>query len=109
MKARSDRTNEQLQNWLKELALVGAAVNRGTPMDELLNMVAKTACNLMAYDFCSVTLPDADSQVLTIAGSHGLSPEYIRAVNVLHPIRLRGTSVPSPSSQGVQTGHPYTG
>lgn len=106
MKARSDRTSEQLEGWLKALVLIGAAINRNMPLDELLNMSAKTACKLMAYDFCSVTLPSPDSQVLRVEGSHGLSAEYIQAVNILHPIRLRGASVPSPSSQAFKLGIP---
>ncbi|MGO4807159.1 helix-turn-helix domain-containing protein [Arthrobacter sp. 2MCAF15] len=106
MKERSDRTAELLRGWLKALASVGSAVNRGISKNDLLNMVAKTACELMGYDFCSVTVPDAASAVLLIEGSHGLSDDYIRNVNATHPIRLQGTSLPSPSSQAFTLGIP---
>jgi sugar diacid utilization regulator/GAF domain-containing protein len=106
VKARSDRTAEHLQGWLSALAGVGASVNRGISLDELLDIVARTACELMDYNFCSVTLPDASSQVLLIEGSYGLSAEYIREVNAMHPIRLHGASLPSPSSQAYRLGIP---
>lgn len=106
VKARSDRTAEHLQGWLSALAGVGASVNRGIALDELLDIVARTACELMDYNFCSVTLPDASSQVLLIEGSYGLSAEYIREVNAMHPIRLHGASLPSPSSQAYRLGIP---
>jgi sugar diacid utilization regulator len=91
---------------LKALGDVGSAVNRGISQNDLLNLVAKTACELMRYDFCSVTVPDAASTVLVIEGSHGLSDDYIRNVNATHPIRLQGTSLPSPSSQAFTMGIP---
>jgi sugar diacid utilization regulator len=106
VKERSDRAAERLRDWLKALAGVGSAVNRGISQNDLLNMVAKTACELMRYDFCSVTVPDMASTVLVIKGSHGLSDDYIRNVNATHPIRLQGMSLPSPSSQAFTLGIP---
>ncbi|WP_017198068.1 GAF domain-containing protein [Arthrobacter sp. M2012083] len=106
MKERSDRAAERLRNWLKALGSIGSAVNQGVSVDELLTMVAKTASELMSYDFSSVTVPDATGTVLQIRGSYGLSDEYIRDVNSLHPIRLRGTSLRSPSSQAFAMGIP---
>ncbi|MCM0614443.1 GAF domain-containing protein [Paenarthrobacter sp. TYUT067] len=81
-------------------------MNQGVSVDELLTMVARTASELMSYDFSSVTVPDATGTVLQIRGSYGLSDEYIRDVNSLHPIRLRGTSLRSPSSQAFAMGIP---
>ncbi|WP_454698378.1 helix-turn-helix domain-containing protein [Arthrobacter humicola] len=106
MKERSDRAAERLRDWLKALAGVGSAVNRGISQHDLLSMVAQTACELMHYDFCSVTVPDAASTVLVIEGSHGLTADYIRNVNATHPIRLQRTSLPSPSSQAFTLGIP---
>ncbi|TVU61293.1 GAF domain-containing protein [Paenarthrobacter nitroguajacolicus] len=106
MKERSDRTAERLRSWLKALGTVGAAVNGGISLDELLNMVSRTASELMGYDFCSVTVPDANNTVLVISGSYGLSEDYIREVNALHPIRLQGMSIPSPSTQAFKLGIP---
>lgn len=106
VKERSDRASERLRNWLKALGSIGSAVNQGVSVDELLTMVARTASELMSYDFSSVTVPDATGTVLQIRGSYGLSDEYIRDVNSLHPIRLRGTSLRSPSSQAFAMGIP---
>jgi GAF domain-containing protein/sugar diacid utilization regulator len=106
VKERSERTAERLQNWLKALAHVGAAVNQGISLNELLNLVARTASDLMGYDFCSVTVPDSTGTFLVISGSHGLSDDYIQDVNAIHPIRLQGMALPSPSTQAFKLGIP---
>ena len=71
---------QHLQGWLKALADVGAAVNHGVSLNELLDLIAKTACKLMSYDFCAITIPDKASEVLLIEGSYGLSADYIREI-----------------------------
>ncbi|QOT19840.1 GAF domain-containing protein [Paenarthrobacter sp. YJN-5] len=106
MKVRAEHTAEQLQRWLHAMAHFGAAVNSGVSLKELLDLVAQTACELMSYDFCAITLPDKDKKVLLIEGSYGLSAEYVQDVNAAHPIRLRGVSAPSPSSQAFALGVP---
>ncbi|MDP9906054.1 helix-turn-helix domain-containing protein [Arthrobacter bambusae] len=97
---------QHLQGWLKALAHIGAAVNRGVSLSELLDLIAKTACELLSYDFCAITIPDAASQVLVIEGSYGLSAEYIRDINERHPVRLHGVHTPSPSGQAFALGVP---
>lgn len=97
---------QQLQGWLRALADIGAAVNHGVSLNELLDLIAMTACKLMSYDFCAITIPDAASRVLVIAGSYGLSADYIREINATHPVRLHGVHTPSPSGQAFAMGVP---
>ncbi|GAA3316241.1 helix-turn-helix domain-containing protein [Arthrobacter ramosus] len=104
MKLRAEHTSEQLQWWLRALARVGAAVNRGVSMRELLDLVAKTACELMSYDFAAVMLPDPSLDSLLIEGSYGLSADYVRELNE-HPLRIHGFPK-VPSSQVFALGVP---
>ncbi|BCW06982.1 MULTISPECIES: GAF domain-containing protein [Micrococcales] len=97
---------QHLQGWLKALADVGAAVNHGVSLNELLDLIAKTACKLMSYDFCAITIPDKASEVLLIEGSYGLSADYIREINSAHPLRLHGVHTPTPSGQAFAMGVP---
>ena len=78
----------QLEHWLDELAGIGEALGGDEPVSNLVDRVARTACTLLGYDFCAVFLPATDRRALTIAGSHGLSPEYIDQVNAERPILL---------------------
>lgn len=84
----SDADRLELRRWLAGVAEIGAAVARQDPLDDLLGRVARTACELLAYDFCGVFLPDASGRALVIRGYHGLSPEYVAQVNAEHPILL---------------------
>lgn len=97
---------QHLQGWLQALAQIGAAVNHGVSLGELLDLIAKTACKLLSYDFCAITIPDSTSQVLVIEGSYGLSADYVREVNATHPIRLHGVHTPTPSGQAFAMGIP---
>ncbi|MDR6688673.1 sugar diacid utilization regulator/GAF domain-containing protein [Arthrobacter sp. 1088] len=101
---RTDRLAEQLQGWLQSVKDIGSAVNQGVSLDALLKVIAETACRLMSYDFCGITLPDPENRVLLIKGSFGLSDEYVQDVNATHPIRLHGVSNPAPSSQAFTLG-----
>lgn len=81
-----DRT--ELRRWLGGVAEIGAAVTRQEPLGSLLDRVARTACELLDYDFCGVFLPDGTGRALVIRGYHGLSPDYVAQVNAQHPILL---------------------
>ncbi|MFF1832112.1 helix-turn-helix domain-containing protein [Paenarthrobacter sp. NPDC058040] len=106
MKVRPGRSAQQLQGWVQALAEIGATVNRGVSLHELLDLVAQTACRLMSYDFCAITMPDETSQALLIEGSFGLPEQYIRDVNTLPRIRLQGLHTPTPSAQAFSLGIP---
>jgi sugar diacid utilization regulator/GAF domain-containing protein len=99
----SDR-HVELQRWLAGIARIAAAVNAPVSLPRLLDLVSQTACELMGYRFCGVTLADTARGVLVIEGSHGLSAEYIAGVNAEHPIVLRpGDPDEAPSSRAFTT------
>jgi sugar diacid utilization regulator len=85
----ADQRHAELQRWLSGIARIAAAVNTPASLPELLQLVSGTACELMDYQFCAVTLADPERGVLVIEGSFGLSAEYISGVNAEHPIILR--------------------
>jgi sugar diacid utilization regulator len=60
----------------------------------------------MGFDFCAVTLPDPNCQVLRFEGSYGLSAEYITEVNSVNPIRISHGPHAAPSSEAFLTGKP---
>uniref|UniRef100_UPI001878596E GAF domain-containing protein n=1 Tax=Nocardioides lijunqiniae TaxID=2760832 RepID=UPI001878596E len=94
----------ELRRWLSGIAAIGAAVSRQEPLDALLGLVARTACELLDYDFCGVFLPDASRGALVIRGYHGLSPEYVEQVNAEHPILLAGAREgEAPTSRAFRT------
>jgi sugar diacid utilization regulator/GAF domain-containing protein len=102
----SDR-HVELQRWLAGIARIAAAVNAPVSLPRLLELVSQTACELMGYRFCGVTLADVARGVLVIEGSHGLSAEYIAGVNADHPIALRpGDPDEAPSSRAFTTRRP---
>jgi sugar diacid utilization regulator len=88
MSAPTSRPDLPLERWLDALAGIGEAVGGDEPVNDLVDRVARTACDLLGYDFCAVFLPDDDARALTIVGSHGLSPDYIAKVNADRPILL---------------------
>ncbi|MCW2724283.1 MAG: Two component domain sensor and regulator [Frankiales bacterium] len=103
--SRTDERHVELQRWLAGIARIAAAVNAPVSLAELLDLVSRTACELMDYRVCAVTLADTERGVLVIEGSHGLSAEYIAGVNADHPIALRpGDPDQAPSSRAFTTG-----
>ncbi|MFF0223484.1 helix-turn-helix domain-containing protein [Streptomyces sp. NPDC004629] len=94
-----------LRTWLGAIADLAEAVNGTGSVHSLLDLVARTACRLMSYDFCAVLLPDRTHQVLTIEGACGLSATYIKGVNIKHPVRIgAGERGEAPSSRAFRTG-----
>lgn len=97
---------ERIGGWLTALADIGAMVNKGAPLPELLTAIARTACELMGFDFCAVTLPDDERRFLRFQGSFGLSDEYIHGVNSTSPILISNAHDSAPSSQAFISGKP---
>ena len=99
------RDTHTLERWLEALTGIGEALGGEEPVSDLVDRVARTACDLLGYDFCAVFLPDADQRALTIVGSHGLSAEYVDQVNANRPILLevRGDAE-APTSVAYRTG-----
>jgi sugar diacid utilization regulator len=106
MSDETQRSVVRLEQWLDALAGIGEAVGSDEPVADLLNRVARTACTLLAYDFCAVFLPDTTGRALTIVGSHGLSSEYVAQVNADRPILLdaRTGEEEAPTSVAFRTG-----
>lgn len=99
-----------LERWLDALAGIGEAVGGDAPVTALVDRVARTACDLLGYDFCAVFLPaDPPAKALTIVGSHGLSADYVAKVNAERPILLdvRGAEE-APTSIAFRTGDVVT-
>lgn len=98
-----------LAHWLDALADIGEAVGSDEPVVDLVDRVARTACDLLEYDFCAVFLPTADGQALTIVGSYGLSPEYVAQVNADRPILLEVSGAEeAPTSVAFRSGEVVT-
>ncbi|WP_082698620.1 GAF domain-containing protein [Mycobacterium sp. GA-2829] len=105
----SSTLKPDLARWLDALADIGEAVGGDEPVIDLVDRVARTACDLLGYDFCAVFLPTEDRRALTIVGSHGLSPDYVAQVNADRPILLdvRGAEE-APTSVAFRTGEVVT-
>ena len=109
MAAPTLRPDVPLEDWLDALAGIGEAVGGDEPVSDLLDLVARTACELLGYDFCAVFLPSDERPALTIVGSHGLSADYVAQVNADRPILLdvRGDGE-APTSIAFRTGEVVT-
>ncbi|WP_437042321.1 helix-turn-helix domain-containing protein [Streptomyces sp. enrichment culture] len=95
-----------LRHWMTGIAAIASAVNRPASLPELLDLVAETAGRLMGYEFCAVLLPDRQRDVLVIAGSHGLSRDYVDGINSDHPVVIQPGASAAPSSRAYLTRQP---
>ena len=96
-----------LAAWLDGTCEFVRAVNRGVPLDDLLNLIAGTVAQLTTYDYCSVLLPDAAGEKLLIRGFYGLRPSYVAEVNASRPPLIRpGELSEGPSSRAFRTQRP---
>jgi sugar diacid utilization regulator len=93
----------ELVVWLGRLRELSSIAGAGLPLDESLRLVARTARELLGFDFCGVLIPDSESKALVIAGWSGLSRRYVDSVNRSNPVTLGGTA---PSSRAYFSGEP---
>jgi sugar diacid utilization regulator len=97
----------ELAAWLDATCEFVRAVNRGVPLDDLLNLIAGTVAQLTAYDYSSVLLPDEAGEKLLIRGFYGLRPSYVAEVNVSRaPLIRPGELAEGPSSRAFRTQRP---
>lgn len=96
--AMTQQEQVDLVRWLDGIAHIAAAVNTAVSLPTLMDLVSRTASELMGYDFCAVLLPDGSGEVMLIEGSHGLSAAYLRHVNLGHPVTLDPAADPQPPS-----------
>jgi GAF domain-containing protein len=69
---------------------IARAANAGEPVDALLGRVAARACALIGFDYCAVLLADGVPGRLEVAGSSGLTADYVALISgegspVVHP------------------------
>jgi GAF domain-containing protein len=85
---------------------IARAVNAAQPLDALLTRVAEQACTLLGVDYCAVMLADEARERVTVAGSCGLTPEYIALVSdegslTIHP---PGSELDTPAARAFREG-----
>lgn len=99
--------HDEVRRWLAGVGTIAAAVNNPVALPELLDLIARTACELMGYEGCGVLLADEKQHALVISGSHGLSPDYVARVNAEHTIELgSGPLSNGPSSRAFRNAEP---
>jgi GAF domain-containing protein len=79
------------RRWMSAVGDIARAVNAAQPLDELLTGVAEQACALLAVDYCAVMLADEDRERVLLAGSCGLTPEYLALVGDEGALRIHPT------------------
>ncbi|MHA6796394.1 helix-turn-helix domain-containing protein [Pseudonocardia bannensis] len=99
--------HDEVRRWLAGVGTIAAAVNNPVALPDLLDLIARTACELMGYEGSGVLLADETEHALVISGSHGLSAEYVARVNAEHTIRLgSGPLSEGPSSRAFRSAAP---
>ena len=68
--------------------------------------MAEQACTLLGFDYCAVMLADEARERVTVAGSCGLTPEYIALVSdegslIIHP---PGSELDTPAARAFREG-----
>src|ERR1700712_747323 len=53
------------------------------PLAETLALISRRVCELGAFDFCGIVLPDAEGRHVHLAASHGFPPRYVKRLNDL--------------------------
>ncbi|MFC5994059.1 helix-turn-helix domain-containing protein [Pseudonocardia hispaniensis] len=69
-----------LRSWMSAVSEIARAVNAAEPLEAVLTRVARHACRLIGFEFCTVMLADAQRTHLRPAGWCGLSPDYVALV-----------------------------
>lgn len=96
-----------MRRWVAGVGAIAAAVNAATPRSKLLNLIARTACELTGYEASGVLLADEARRSLVISGADGLSAEYVAEVNERRTIELgSGALADGPSSRAFRTARP---
>ena len=103
----AESRHDEVRRWLSGVGTIAAAVNTEVSLSRLVDLIARTACDLMGYEAAGVLLSDRDEHSLVITGAHGLSPEYAARVNAEHTIRLgSGPLAEGPSSRAFRSAEP---
>lgn len=95
-----------LRSWMSAVGEIARAVNAAEPLDGLLARVAEQACALIGFDCCAVLLAEPDEAHLRVAGSSGLSRDYVALVSdtgslLIHPA---DPTLDSPAAEAYRAG-----
>ena len=63
------------------------------PLGETLALISRRVCELGAFDFCGILLPDAEGDHVHLAASHGFPPRYVKRLNDLFLAPLQDTEL----------------
>ena len=103
----AESRHDEVRRWLSGVGTIAAAVNTEISLPTLVDLIARTACDLMGYEAAGVLLADRDERSLVISGAYGLSPEYVTRVNAENTIRLgSGPLAEGPSSRAFRSAAP---
>jgi sugar diacid utilization regulator/GAF domain-containing protein len=96
-----------LRSWMSVVGEIARAVNAAEPLDDVLARVAEQACSLIGFEYCAVMLAEPDREHLRVAGSWGLSRDYVALVSdagslLIHP---EGPQLDSPAAEAFREGH----
>jgi GAF domain-containing protein len=94
------------RRWMGAVSEIARAVNAAQPLGALLTGVAEQACTLIGFDYCAVMLTDDARERVTVAGSCGLTPDYIALVSdedslLIHP---SGSELDTPAARAFREG-----
>jgi sugar diacid utilization regulator/GAF domain-containing protein len=95
-----------LRSWLDVVGEIARAVNAAVPVDAVLSTLAERACALIGFDCCSVMLADPGCEHLRVAGSAGLSRDYVALVNDTGSLLIRpdDAHLDSPAAEAYRAG-----
>ncbi len=99
-----------LRSWMSAVGEIARSVNAAEPLDAVLARVAEQACALIGFDYCAVLLAEPDGEHLRVAGSWGLSRDYVALVSdtgslLIHPA---GPQLDSPAAEAYRAGRTVT-
>ena len=63
------------------------------PLEETLALISRRVCELGAFDFCGILLPDAEGDHVHLAASHRFPPPYVTRLNELFHASLRDSAL----------------
>jgi hypothetical protein len=63
------------------------------PLEETLGLISRRVCELAAFDFCGIVLPDEQWEHVHLAASHAFPPNYVKRLNELWLAPLEGVDL----------------
>lgn len=79
---------ESLRTWLAAVTAISRSVNAATPLDAIVNDIARQGRRLIGFDSCAILLIDPPGDVMKIVGSSGLLPRYLDLVGSEQSLHL---------------------